>query len=115
MAARVLHVVQDAESERLPVVRPRPKNLTGQATTGRLFKLLSAPERERRHAAFVEVCRRHGAMSRIARAWDVSDQVVYNVRDGLAPLTDDRIRALPRAQREHLFEVLDASAQLSLF
>lgn len=34
---------------------------------------------------------------------------------GLAPLTDDRIRALPRAQREHLFEVLADTAQLSLF
>ena len=52
-------------------------------------------------------------MARIARAWDVSDQVVYNVRDGVSPLSDDRILALPRAQREHLYEVLSATAQLS--
>ena len=61
------------------------------------------------------VCERYGAVARIARAWDVSDSVVRRVRDGEAPLTDSRIRALPRAQREHLFEVLDATAQLSLF
>ena len=113
MGARVLHVQDDADLASSRVVGSRSNILTGQAIPGRLFKLLSAPERARRQAAFEIVCARRGAMARIARAWDVSDQVVYNVRDGVSPLSDDRILALPRAQREHLHEVLSATAQLS--
>ena len=109
MGARVLHVEQDAGSQAFPAVRTDQK-----VRTGHPFRLL-AGERDRRAAAFVVVCARYGALARIARAWGVSDSVVRKVRDGDAPLTDSRIRALPRAQREHLFAVLDASAQLSLF
>ena len=108
-ALRVGHVQQDAGSQSFPGVPTSNK-----VRTGHPFKLLTG-ERDRRTAAFVEVCARYGAVSRIARAWRVNDSVVRRVRDGLAPLTDDRIRALPRAQREQLFKVLDASAQLSLF
>ena len=115
MAARVLHVVQDAESGKPAEVQGFSKVCTGRAFSGEVVKLLTNVERARRAAAFSVVCERYGAMSRIARAWGVSVTLVARVRDGLAPLTDDRIRALPRAQREHLFEVLDASAQLSLF
>lgn len=78
-----------------------------------MVRLLSLPERERRWAAFVEVCERRGALTRIADAWSVSPTVVRKVRDGLAPLTDSRIRALPEAQRRHLFEVMSANSQLS--
>lgn len=105
-AARVR---QDAGSQSFPAVRTDPK-----VRTGNPFRLLTG-ERDRRAAAFVEVCARYGAVARIARAWGVSDSVVRKVRDGDAPLTGSRIRALPRAQREQLFKVLDASAQLSLF
>lgn len=52
-------------------------------------------------------------MTRIAAAWDVSVPLVAKVRDGLLPLTDSRIRALPEAQRVHLFEVMNAQAQTS--
>lgn len=112
-ALRLGHAYEDADSAGARVVRSRSNILTGQAIPGRLFRLLSAPERARRQAAFEIVCARRGAMARIARAWDVSDQVVYNVRDGVSPLSDDHILALPRAQREHLYEVLDETSQLS--
>lgn len=109
-AERLSHVPEAEGSGHVATVRTCEKVRTGQ-----IIRLLSQPERERRKAAFSTVCERYGAIARIARAWGVSDSVVRKVRDGLAPLTDDRIRALPRAQRAHLFEVLDASAQLSLF
>lgn len=108
-ALRVRHANQDAGSQSFPAVRSDPK-----VRTGHPFKLLTG-ERDRRTAAFCVVCERYGAMSRIARGWGVSITMVVRVRDGFAPLTDDRIRALPKKQRGHLFEVLDATAQLSLF
>lgn len=106
-ALRVGHSGQDDDSARAPAVQGEPK-----VCTGRPFRLLNG-ERDRRAAAFCVVCERYGAMSRIARSWGVSITMVVRVRDGLAPLTDDRIRALPRAQREHLFEVLASNSQLS--
>lgn len=114
-ALRFAHSGQDDDSARAPAVRSENKVPTGYPFSGEVVRLLTAPERGRRAGAFGVVCERYGAMSRIARSWGVSPTMVARVRDGLAPLTDDRIRALPRAQREHLFEVLADTAQLSLF
>lgn len=111
-ALRVGHAIEDADSARAPAVQGGPKVCTGRKFSERPFKLLNG-ERDRRAAAFCVVCERYGAMSRIARSWGVSITMVVRVRDGLAPLTDDRIRALPRAQREHLNKVLEETSQLS--
>lgn len=78
-ALRLGHVLQDADSQSFPAVRTDQK-----VRTGHPFKLLTG-ERDRRTAAFVVVCERYGAVTRIARAWDVSDSVVRKVRDGDAP------------------------------
>ena len=56
-----------------------------------------------------------GAVARIAEAWEKSHTFVCKVRDGELALTDDRIRKLPQSQRDHLFEVMSANAQLTLF
>lgn len=114
-ALRLGHEQQVADDSGAVTVRLFRESHTGQAFTGRVFRLLSQPERARRAAAFETVCERHGAIARIARTWAVSPSMVARVRDGLSPLTDERVRKLPQAQREHLFQVLDANAQLSLF
>lgn len=112
MGARDLHAFDVADSRPDPAVQGDAKVCTGHPSTGRPFKLLNG-ERDRRTAAFQTVCERYGAISRIARSWGVSITMVVRVRDGLAPLTDERIRALPRAQRERLFNVLAETSQLS--
>ena len=109
MGARVLHVQQLGDAPLVATVR-----FERDLRTGQVVRLLSLPERQRRQDAFAVICERRGAMARIADAWAVSPTVVRKVRDGLAPLTDERIRALPDAQRRHLFEVLADTAQLSL-
>ena len=109
-ALRLGHVQQREDDLDDVTVRVFQQNRTGQ-----VFRLLSKPERARRAVAFEVVCERHGAQTRIAKAWKVSPSMVARVRDGLSPLTDERIRKLPQSQRDHLFEVMSANAQLTLF
>ena len=114
MGARVLHAQQPDDAAPVATVSTSKKPDTGYPFSAEVVRLLSNPERERRTAAFALVCDKYGAASRIARAWGVSRTFVLRVRDGQSPLTDERIRALPDAQRRHLFEVLADTAQLSL-
>lgn len=109
MAARVLHTPNLTVEDRSDKL-----DLRTDFATGQLVRILTRPERDRRAAAFKIVCEKRGAMARVAEAWNKSHQFVGKVRDNELALTDDRIRALPRAQRLHLFEVLDETSQLSL-
>lgn len=94
-----------------------PFQISGTAQTERVasvHQLVPLNERAFRHAAFEPLCRSHGALSAIARAWGVDKKVVTRVRDGLAPLTDDRIDALPKAIRARFDAALVGDLQLSL-
>lgn len=71
-------------------------------------------EREQRRAVFCDLLKRRGAAASVARAWDVTEAVVRKVRDGLAPLTDERIAALPPPLRAAVAARLAAPIQLRL-
>lgn len=111
-AARVLHVNEGADD--FGAVTP-----FGSAIfrTGQTFSFLTKAERDVRHAAFADLLadgRRRGAVASIARAWGVSDTMVRRVRDGLSPLTDERVSALPAGLRAAFEERVAAPIQLRL-
>lgn len=77
-------------------------------------RLVTRSEKEQRRAVFCGLLERRGTIAAIARAWGVSDAVVRRVRDGLAPLTDERIAALPAATRAAFERRMAAPIQLRL-
>jgi len=76
--------------------------------------LVTRNEREQRRAVFCDLLKRRGTLATVARAWGVSDAQVRRVRDGLAPLTDERIAALPAGLRAAVEARLAAPIQLRL-
>lgn len=111
-AARVLHIQQGADDA--GAVTPCPKSISGTAQT---FSFLTAADRDVRRAVFVAILadgRRRGAIASVARAWGVSTTMVKRVRDGFAPLTDERISALPVGLRAAVEALLTQPVQMRL-
>ena len=111
-AAAACHVIEVADD--LDAAKPCRSLFSGTAQT---FSFLTAAERDARRAAFVAVLsdgRRRGALAEVAKSWGKSTALVKRVRDGLAPLTDERIAALPPGLRAAVEARLAAPIQLRL-
>ena len=112
MAARVLHDSDGAldlgaaQDVGLPIFLPE------RAAT--VSRLITRAEREQRRAVFCELLKRRGTIAIVARAWGVSDAQVRRVRDGLAPLSDERLNTLPKHIRAAVEGRLAAPIQLRI-
>lgn len=111
-ALRFAHVLEGADDLDAANRFGSPYFRTEQVAPVR--RLVTRNEREQRRAIFCELVRPRGATATVARAWGVSDTVVRKVRDGLAPLTDERIAALPASMRAALDHGLSGPVQLRL-
>lgn len=111
-AAQRVHVQQGADD--LDAAKPCALSILRTGQTASVSRLVTRSEREQRRAVFCQLLRQRGAAAKIAEAWEVSPTMVRRVRDGLAPLTDERIAALPRSMRVALELALLGPVQLRL-
>lgn len=111
-AAVRFHTEQGADD--LAVANPVGLSISRPESASSVTRLVTRSEKEQRRAVFCSLLERRGTIAAVARAWGVSDAVVRRVRDGLAPLTDERVAALPAATRAAFERRMAAPIQLRL-